>query len=98
VRLSDREKAAIGAAASSVGMAVAAWLGRVAMDAVWRAEVPVLYRDLIAELTRASVLLEKALSDLPADSQASRQAASSCIQAAQRVDALVQRIDRALGQ
>jgi len=61
VRLSDEEMAALGAAAGRAGMALAAWLGQLGMDAAdHRAvPVPVLQQETLNELIRASELVRR---------------------------------------
>lgn len=62
VKLSTAEKASLAAAAERAGMAVAAYLGQVGLDAAENRAMPapVMYQKMLAELLRASGLARRA--------------------------------------
>lgn len=62
VRLSDEERAVLGAAAARDEMALAAWLGKTGMDAAEHRAVPVpkMQREMLAELMRVAGLVRRA--------------------------------------
>jgi hypothetical protein len=62
VKLSTAEKASLSAAAERAGLALAAYLGQAGLDAAENRAVPVpkMYRNMMAELLRASGLVRRA--------------------------------------
>lgn len=100
MRLSTAECAAVASAAAASGLATAAWIGRLAMDAAEHraAPVPAVYRAMLGELLRANAQLERALSVLAPEGPPSGEAAAACMAAARQADAAARRIERMMPQ
>ena len=96
MRFSDREQAAVSAAAGRAGMATAAWLGQTGLDAAEYRSVPVpaAHRELLDALAAFKAVMKQAQASLSAAGHNS--GAASCATAARHADEVSLRLYRKL--